>query len=276
MKRNSKKTRPLRVLIIWDSATGNTEWAVQKLKAYLIEQDFKVKLRRARDINKRISDVTDFDFIGLAYPVFAFKPMLTIMDAYRFLPPGAGKPVFLFHTNGGGPLGSTYYLGKKLFFKGYSVLCSCSIKMRDSWPVLRTLKYVSNHNEDLLPEAEEKIYEFSAKLHSIFIDFIHYRYDVRPLPKNRNPLNWVRIFYTKNFLKRFFPIKVNVKTCIKCGRCEEVCPTGRMKIENFPRPKGDCIGCYACINFCPTKSINSWFTKGKIRYNGPLEEVSND
>lgn len=60
----------------------------------------------------------------------------------------------------------------------------------------------------------------------------------------------------------FYPIFVKSKkfytknTCISCGKCEKVCPTKNIIIEN-KKPKWDkkCVHCMACISRCPTCAI---------------------
>lgn len=60
----------------------------------------------------------------------------------------------------------------------------------------------------------------------------------------------------------FYPIFVKSKkfyakdTCISCGKCEKVCPTKNIILEN-KKPKWDkrCVHCMACISHCPTGAI---------------------
>ena len=47
-------------------------------------------------------------------------------------------------------------------------------------------------------------------------------------------------------------------SCTKCGVCEKVCPSGKVKIVdgNVVWSKDiQCYFCYACFNFCPTQSV---------------------
>ncbi len=274
MNEEQNINRKINVLLLWDSATGNTKWAVDKLAEYLIEFNFTPYKHRVRE--KLEKDVTEFDFIGFCYPVFAFKPMLTMIDYFYTLPPGGGKPCFLFHTNGGGPYGSSRYFAKKLTFKGYSVLSDCSISMIDSWPILRTLKFISKYPENIHDLADQDIYTFASTLYQTFLGFIHGKHEIKNFKPSYSPINWVRVLFNKKFLGKFLPIIVDLELCIRCRKCEEVCPTGRINLAKFPKPKGDCIGCYGCINICPTKAINSLFTSGKFRYKGPNKISKNE
>lgn len=70
--------------------------------------------------------------------------------------------------------------------------------------------------------------------------------------------------------------------CTKCGICEQVCPSGKIKIINekvvWDRLK-QCYYCYACFNFCPTQSIfvGKKYTQKSGRYHHPditYDEIS--
>jgi NAD-dependent dihydropyrimidine dehydrogenase PreA subunit len=54
-----------------------------------------------------------------------------------------------------------------------------------------------------------------------------------------------------------YPI-VNRDVCSGCKTCVEICPNEVYEIEseksNPARPE-DCIECWACVNQCPTSSI---------------------
>ena len=55
------------------------------------------------------------------------------------------------------------------------------------------------------------------------------------------------------------PVKVELDTCIGCGACTDVCPTGSLSIG----PDGKCvcavetcIDCGACVGTCPTGALS--------------------
>jgi ferredoxin len=58
-----------------------------------------------------------------------------------------------------------------------------------------------------------------------------------------------------SFLKDYFYVDSN---CTSCGSCQQVCPTGRITLQNKqPQwdPKIPCYTCNACLAFCPTGAI---------------------
>ena len=79
----------------------------------------------------------------------------------------------------------------------------------------------------------------------------------------RGPLPW---FFSgpvgSYFVNRLVTDKkfhVNTDTCVKCGRCAEVCPVkdidgGKGKTPTWIH-NGKCLTCFACYHHCPSHAI---------------------
>lgn len=55
------------------------------------------------------------------------------------------------------------------------------------------------------------------------------------------------------------PVKVDVDTCVGCGACTEVCPTGSLSINGEGKcevSEDTCVDCGACCGTCPTGAIS--------------------
>ena len=64
------------------------------------------------------------------------------------------------------------------------------------------------------------------------------------------------------------------ETCTGCGVCERVCPAARVHmVDNRPvwSDLVRCLGCFACLSFCPKESIqvkSKWYLKSYTEQNG--------
>ena len=54
-------------------------------------------------------------------------------------------------------------------------------------------------------------------------------------------------------------VKVDADTCVGCGACTEVCPTGSLSINDEGKcvvSEDTCVDCGACCGTCPTGAIS--------------------
>ena len=78
----------------------------------------------------------------------------------------------------------------------------------------------------------------------------------------------------------FYPVCVHAKkfyatdACISCGKCERVCPTQNVRLENGRPVWGKkCTHCMACICRCPAEAIEyGKHSRGLPRYTFPESE----
>jgi NAD-dependent dihydropyrimidine dehydrogenase PreA subunit len=61
------------------------------------------------------------------------------------------------------------------------------------------------------------------------------------------------------------------KNCVKCKKCENICPANNIKVNQKVKFGSECYLCMRCIHQCPKEAIQiGKKTVGKFRWKGPL------
>ena len=95
--------------------------------------------------------------------------------------------------------------------------------------------------------------------------------------KNINKSRWPRtnsVLLGSFFLKHWVTdakFTVDISACIRCGKCQKVCPVGNIDCANGNPPEwqhnGLCTTCFSCYHHCPTHAIDfAGRTRGKRQY----------
>ncbi len=252
----------MKAQIHYFSATGNTKAAASEAALVLRSRGLDVDVSQ---MDPRRPWRGACDIWVVASPVYDFKPSLPALEFVRSACPGPGTPAVALLTHGGTVDMSPSYMRRALARSGALPFDWVALRCEDSWPVLRgiTLKAAGVG----LPD-EASLAGFRAFWADLpgRIERGDRRRNWFRFPSPFSPLS---LFYHRSMLGRlWFPIEVDMRKCTRCGLCVRRCPTGRMRIENFPRPWGECVGCYGCVNNCPAEAVNTWLTHGAPRYRG--------
>lgn len=260
----------MKVLILYYSATGNTRLAVS-----LIREGVESSPGDTCDLagigRGPVPPLDGYDVVGFAAPVFCFKPAIILLQMIDSLPEGGGRPCFTFWTSGGGPANSDWIAQRKLAARGWRVIAQRHMTAQDSWTTGKV-----RAPDPALPSVADRraAREFGAGLAGL-ADEARSPGFALPEPVFRpGVMHAISKFYEPWMLDAVFRTDVDMARCTRCGRCVRDCPTGRMRFDAFPRPRGRCVGCYRCINLCPEGAIEGWMTRGKPRYKGPAGEAA--
>jgi len=87
----------------------------------------------------------------------------------------------------------------------------------------------------------------------------------------RPPLNKTNLWHFRNLavsvVKNKAKFILNGDSCIKCGRCADICPRKAIEMKGFPEWGIEkCIHCYCCQEVCPEEAITfeggvKWWAK---------------
>lgn len=255
-------------LIVYFSATGNTLHGCRLIREGITSAGGKCELASSREFGP--GQLANCDLIGFACPVFAFNPAIPLLDLISRLPDGRGRPCFTFTTRGWQEINTALLMQRRLQERNYTVIARHSMVCEDSWTTIRFRDRLIGAGR---PNREDRraAIEFGRALPETWERFVNDGTNLRPPRFRFHPLHLVSYFYNPALLKRFFPVVVNLAQCDYCGLCVEQCPTGRMKFAGFPRPRGECAGCYGCVNVCPRNAVEGLLTRGRVRYRGIRE-----
>ena len=264
----------MKSLIIYFSATGNTEFLCALVAKGIKNRGDTCDVVSVRNTDAKTLSLDGYDIIGWAAPVFDWRPAIILKDFIGSVPQAKEKPAFILAT-AGGLLGNFYFiLARWLRRKGFIPIAHHSMFCEDAWLPLRPAtesdkikKYVWGYGQPKQEWVDDslKFGEYIAPILEKYnrkeLKIPSYRFILTP----SYPLS---LFYNHWFLTRFFKIDVDLNKCTKCMVCVKQCPTGKMRVESFPNQKGCCIGCYGCVNACPENAVNTYLTRGKVRYRG--------
>ena len=236
-----------------------------------------------RELTKRLADqlkalnvdsnVYDFkspppnptsDFFGICFPVYCWSPQWMIVQWVRNLPDMNGKPCFIFENFAGDAANAVRRLWLELKKKNVNVVALGSTLAPETWTFARSQKNMPILDK-YYSESPDKI--DMQKFASHIVDAVTGKVE----PDKVKPYKWswydmIVPFFTKPMMGISYSIKIDRSKCTKCCLCVKNCPSGALTMQEYPTYKKPCAACYGCINVCPTDAINSFGTKGKVRY----------
>ena len=247
-------------MILYFSATGNTEYIAQELARRLGDECVDLLERIKKEDHSPLH--SDRPFVICA-PVYVCE-MPRFMSKYLKEQSFTGsKDVYFVFTSGGycgvsGPLAKSIFRKKGMNYRGHA-----EFKMPRN--------YVANDAYPMLPpeEVEERILSAREMLDPVAADI---------LAGNRLTARHVfllEILITVPFNPVWSKFKLQAKdfyateNCSGCGKCVRLCPLNNITLqEKVPVWGGRCSHCMACIGNCPTRGIEyGTVTQTKQPYN---------
>jgi NAD-dependent dihydropyrimidine dehydrogenase PreA subunit len=257
----------MRILFLFESCTGNTEFGVEVMRRALQDKGHDCTVMRYREI--RPDEVGDHDLYCFATPIMSFAPLASVWRFIKEMPPLEGSPAFVFFSSGGVAGPSHKLIARELRKHGMVVLGSRLLVCPDSFPVTRGL-YKGIYRGLPMLHSLRKLAGFAvemadkAQLHRQGIVVKVPRYLLLP-----NPIFPLTLFALRGELYRWLGERTaDNQACNKCGICREVCPVSAVRLDPFPTFSTSCIGCWACLNNCPNSAILSTAAKPENYYGG--------
>lgn len=251
----------MKAMIYSFSGSGNTKHLTNELTTILRQLSVHCSIH---EFLTTPPPPVDCDFFGICFPVYCWSPQWLIVQWVRSLPDLAGKKCFIFENYAGQPANAARRLWSELKKKNANVVAIGSTMAPETWTFARSEKH--------MPLLDKKYSETNDKIDiSKFAKHIIDAVTGKIESDKVKPYRWswfdmVVPFYTKQMIGISYGIKIDKSKCTKCGLCVGNCPSGSLTMQSYPTYKKPCAACYGCINICPTDAINSFGTKGKVRY----------
>lgn len=262
----------MEAVILFFSGTGNTRLVAKAVATGLFENGIRAEL-----IEYKKWDALDFskvDLIGIAHPVYFWKPPLpVILWLKSSLPTGNKKAAFVFCSYSGALSRGLQISCEIVLSKGYRLIGADYFLAEEAHPRLRFPFYIPSRN---MPDAKElnKARMFGAQVASRYARWKKDPESVQDVvfPRDRGLLKLMGDAISSSARMRIWlgSKRVDLKRCNGCGACERKCPTYSIKLDGrYPVfNESSCIGCGTCYNICPCDAVLLRFSYSS-RYRGP-------
>lgn len=242
-------------MLFYFSGTGNTRWAAETLAEHTGEQllfipeELKGECRYELETDERI---------GFCFPVHGWQPPRIVREFIRKLSIANSEGHYCYAlVTCGDSIGRTMeMLNKELEAKQLQLQSAFSLVMPESYVCLPFM-YTDK------PERERSKIEQSKKELELYCQFVAKR-QAGEIHTKRGLTPWtfshvIGAYFNGHMISdRKFTVDNDI--CIHCRKCEQVCPTGdvRLNADHLPQWQhdGSCTCCLACYHHCPRHAIN--------------------
>lgn len=246
----------MRILLLYFSGTGNTQYIATKLKEELEKHNHLVSIKSIEhgDVEE------DADLIGIGYPIYAFNAPLilekylkkqNIMCSKYFIFKTSGEPLRI--NNSSSKIIKRIMKKKKSAFQGeYHLIMPYNILFRFEDEFVQKIMY---YNDLYIKYIAMNINsnKYDSIKSNVFISMFAFILRLQRLGALVNS-------------KRY---KIDEKKCINCQKCLKECPVSNITLKDNKYVFGkECQMCMRCSFNCPTNAIkigliNKWKVNGK-------------
>jgi ferredoxin len=267
----------MKLLILYFSGTGNTEYVAHYLARRLTHVPVEVEVR---SMEQQPAEAMDgFDVLTVGFPVYGADSPRILQAYLERLAPGMRRGAFAFGTKGAWAGGAVQRNLRRLADWGYVPLGGGSVLMpgtdglalvgKDS----RMARWALEKDYDHLEDADRLVGQMASVLSGLVAG--------QPAEAFRQPLprrfvgalsDRVWAFLYDLLAEGYAATRLRAdERCNGCGLCVRLCPTGNIELrEGHPYFAGRCTPCMRCVHLCPQEAVQiGRLTVDKFRWHGP-------
>jgi ferredoxin/flavodoxin len=257
------KRPPMKVLILYFSATGNTAKIAKVTEEKFKEEGFGVTMF---DITPLVERQTKIDFepyqgVVFGAPTHSRRAPRIMREWLRTLD-GQGKKCSMFFTYGGFGVHPAHYSTREILKEQNFIVVSSAEFLGAHTFNLGGWKAMGDRPNELDFKVAKDYVELTCKRFTGEDDSI-----LGELEKTEYTEEQLDSAETLRFKKVTQLPTRGGEECSLCLECEELCPTGAMEAESGEADKEKCITCLACVSNCPENALkindmsDSWSRK---------------
>jgi ferredoxin len=256
----------MKTLICYFSGTGNTKKVVDKFAEEFEKNGCEITLTSIEK-NEKI-DFSQFDAIGIAYPIHAFNAPSNVVEFCKKMPKMSEKKQLFIIKSSGEPLKINNISSTKI----KSILRRKNYYLTNEYHFVMPYNMIFRHSnsmayrmwhtaEQLIPIDCKEIIE-KKKVKLSYFPCAHF-------------IAWV--MRIEHWGGRFNGKKYRVSDkCLHCQQCVRNCPVHNITIDeegNF-HFGNKCLMCMRCSMMCPVDAFkigwfNGWKVNGRYNFNDP-------
>lgn len=251
----------MKITLFYFSGTGNSLIVAKELKKELKNCELVPIAKKIKNDNY----TSNSEKVGFVFPLYYYGLPKIVMDFLNRIEIDNSNYTFAIVTRAGDADGvPLIQLEKVLREKSKNLSAGYFIQMPDNF-ILNSVPITEDQAKILYEKAIVEIKKIAKDIENSIKNL-----DLEINEEKLNRIERGNLRFHKNVNKgdtAFFADE----NCNSCGICEDICPVDNIILfEGKPQWQHKCEQCLACINYCPTQSIQfGKNTKNKKRYHHP-------
>jgi ferredoxin len=279
-------TRPVKLLILFFSGTGNTQFVAEYLKDRVLKDCAGVQLDvTLAAMEWSVPDiVARYDLVCIGCPVYEGRAPRVVREHVERFPAVSNTGAFVFNTKGLAQGRANRSIARMLEKKGFRPLGSASLVMPASDGISMFMKRDSRKFQELsereyrhLPDADTLATRISHAIRHLVsgepVSLLDR--DAAVAPFGFLLTGFFRLLYSALGESAAKKLRTS-EQCTTCGHCVRTCPMQNISIDNGRVVFGNnCVFCLRCVNNCPQEAVQvGKLSVAKARWHGPRGEYS--